>query len=71
LFHDVNDHFDQDVKTILDIKNAFEKPVAKIREALFPTGQSGEFHPRKVRLPFSEYVHLLNQDSGFCKTWSM
>ena len=37
---------------------------------LFPTGRFGEFHPREVTLPFSEYVksRLLNQDSRFRKS---
>ena len=37
---------------------------------LFPTGQYGEFHPRSVKLTFSEYIksRLLNCDSRFCKS---
>ena len=36
---------------------------------LFPTGRYGEFHPREVRLTFSEYIksRLLNKDSRFRK----
>ena len=37
---------------------------------LFPTGQYGEFHPRAVKLTFSEYVksRILNCDSRFRKS---
>ena len=36
---------------------------------LFPTGQYGEFHPRPVKLTFSEYLksRLMNTDSRFRK----
>ena len=36
---------------------------------LFPTGEFGEFHPRKEKLSPSEYIksRLLNKDSGFRK----
>ena len=36
---------------------------------LFPSGKFGEFHPREVKLSFSEYIksRLLNQDSRFRK----
>ncbi len=36
---------------------------------LFPTGRYDEFHPREVRLTFSEYIksRLLNKDSHFRK----
>jgi len=37
--------------------------------SLFPTGQYGEFHPRSVKLTFSEYVksRIMNCDSRFSK----
>ena len=37
--------------------------------SLFPTGRYGEFHPRAVRLTFSEYIksRLMNSDSRFRK----
>ena len=39
---------------------------------LFPTGKYGEFHPREVKLSFSEYIKscffLLNQDPHFRKS---
>ena len=37
--------------------------------ALFPTGRYGEFHPRPVKLTFSEYLksRLMNTDSRFRK----
>jgi len=37
--------------------------------SLFPTGQYGEFHPRSVKLTFSEYVksRIMNCDSRFHK----
>ena len=36
---------------------------------LFPTGRYGEFHPRSVKLTFSEYLksRLTNSDSRFSK----
>ena len=36
---------------------------------LFPTGEFGEFHPRKHKLSHSEYIksRLLNKDSRFRK----
>ena len=36
---------------------------------LFPTGQYGEFHPRSVKLTFSEYLktRLMNSDYWFRK----
>ena len=38
--------------------------------SLFPTGQYGEFHPREVKLTFSEYIksRLMNSDSRFRKS---
>ena len=38
--------------------------------SLFPTGRYGEFHPRAVRLTFSEYIksRLMNSDSRFRKS---
>ena len=37
---------------------------------LFPSGKYGEFHPREVKLTFSEYIksRLLNQDARFRKS---